>query len=214
MTRMFEVWALTDSGTGDTYVKETTEAIFEKAVEDSKAIVSCRRLGSQTFRLLFVKCEDIRPRSTYNDISSTILRNVMSTKKGVRLREALDWMALSADLLWLCRSSWMGKARQRGGDCINFQQSIEELRQPQPRRTYEKPPHFDNPPSIVKILEKEKRELASELLELAQVTSQDNPPTFEDPELLENLPPINQRKLPINQKKRKFSATGLEGRGR
>ena len=190
-------------------MQEATEAIVAKLIEETKGLVTCTRLElGRNFRLQFVKCEDIDPRATYNDISSTILREVMTTKKGVKLREALDWMALSADLLWRCRSSWIDKARSDKGCFINFQESMEELRQPGPPCSYEKPPHFDDPPSFEKLSRVHLRvsRLLSSIKRSAQpeaYTCQDNPPNYEEPQPLGDLPPINT-------KKRRFSVTGLE----
>ena len=178
-----------------------------KAIEETKGIVTCKRLGYlKNFRLHFVKCENTDPRETYNDISSTMLREVMSTKKGVRLREALDWMALSADLLWRCRSSWISKARSARGCRITFQASIEELRQPEPPRSYEEPPHFDDPPSldelgISQVLEQSPSTKGSDSPEAS--TFQNIPPFIQEPQSPVDPPPINN-------KKRRFSATGLE----
>ncbi len=90
-----------------------------------------RQVQGQKLTLRFVKCDDVDPRADYNDISSTKLREVMSTKRGVKLQEALDWMALSADLLWRRKASWIDKARLGTGGLIKFQRSTKELLLPE-----------------------------------------------------------------------------------
>ena len=194
-----------NSGTVRAYLDETTETYYARAVEDLKAVVTCtRHLGDQTTTLRFVKCGDVDPRANYNDISSTKLREVMSTKTGVKLREALNWMALSADLLWLCKNSWLDKARLGMGCCIKFDQLPAGISEPD--EEYEDPPHFDDPPPL-------------ELLGLAEVFEQspsiEELPTLESPTLQEQLPtvvePQSLEEPPhTKSRKRHFSATGLD----
>ena len=187
-------------------MKEATETIFARVVEEMKAVVTCtRRWQFQTLNLRFLKCEDVDPRAAYNDISSTTLREIMSRKSGIKLREALDWMALSGDLLWRCRASWIDKARSGTGSCINLEESIEELQRPESPRSYEEPPKFDNPPSL-------------EELKLTQPFEQSPPieeaPSLDPSKLQEESPTVEERQpleelLATNNKKRKFSEMGL-----
>lgn len=159
-----------------------------------------------------MKCEEINSRRKYNDISSTIVRNVMRKQKGVKLREALDWMVLSADLLWQCRASWIDKARLGTGCCINFQLSTEDLLSLEEAPPYEEPPSFDDPPTreeleLVKFVKSSPS--VEELPLLEHPTSHDISPSFEEPQSLER-PQLPEEPSNKNEKKRRFSATGLE----
>ena len=166
-------------------------------------------MGDRELTLRFIKCEAVDPRADYNDISSSILREVMSTKSGVKLREALDWMALGADVLWRCRASWIDKARLGTGCCVKFDQLPKFPMRHEESGFYEDPPHFDDPPSLedrglVKVLEKS--------------SSVDEPPSLESPALQEDSPIIEEPQSlgeppPANHKKRRFSAAGLEDDG-
>ncbi len=95
-----------------------------------------------------MKCEKLDARADYNDISSTALREVMRKETGIKPREALDWMALSADLLWRCRSSWIDKARLGTGCRIKFQEPMEGLQLHESPISYMDRPHYDDPPSL------------------------------------------------------------------
>ena len=169
--------------------------------------VTCKRqLWDQTLTLRFLKCEGVDARANYNDISSTILREVMSTKTGVKLREALDWMALSADLLWRCKDSWIDKARLGTGCCINFDQLPEQSRLYEEFRLYEKPPHFDDPPSLEELGLVEISEQSPSIEEppsLEPPALQDESLTVEEPQPAEEPPHTKSRK-------RRLSETGLE----
>lgn len=214
--------SLTYRAIGPAYLEEATEAFLAKTFEDTKGVVACERLlGGQTLSIRFVKCQDMNPRRSFNDISSSMLRKVMSTEEGVKLREALDWMALSADLLWRCKASWIDKARSGTGCCIKFEESIEELQQPGSPRSYETPPHFDDPPSREELRLRELQLKELRLKELWVIeSSEQSPPIGEPPSL---APPILREQVlnvekphsaekapPTNHKKRRFSATGLE----
>lgn len=188
-------------------METAAETNFARAVEELKAVVTCKRqLSDRTLTLRFVKCEDIDPRANYNDISSTTVREVMKNKKGVKLKEALDWMALSSDVLWRYKASWIDKARLGKGCRIKFQ----EL--PELPMSYLEPPHFDDPPSL-------------EILELVEASepspSIGEPPSLESPALQEDSPVIEEPQQPVefqqldepphtNPRKRRFSETGLE----
>lgn len=187
--------------TGTGYVEEATETAVATAIRELKAVLTCQRqLEGRTINLRFVKCEGVDLLADYNHISSTTVRDVMSKEHGIKLREALDWMALSADLLWRCKDSWIDKARLGTGCCINFQESTEELRLPETPRSYESPPSFDEPRS-------------PEELELVEANEES--PSIEKPPSLENptsheITPSFEELPPKNEKKRRFSATGLE----
>ncbi len=188
------------------YVQEAIETTVAKTIKELKAVVICRRsLASQTLTLRFVKCENIDARADYNDVSSTALRKVMRKKTGVKLKEALDWMALSADLLWRCRSSWIDKAKLGTGCRIKLQEPIEELQLPESPISYMEPPHYDDPPSL------EELKLRNPGLSL----SVEEPPSLEPPMVHEDSPTTEKPQLldeppTIGSKKRRFSATGLE----
>ena len=166
-------------------------------------------MGDRKITLRFIKCEAVVPRANYNDISSSILREVMSTESGVKLREALDWMALGADVLWWCRASWIDKARLGTGCCVNFDQ-LPQLPLPHEESGfYEEPPHFDDPPPVPSLEELRPVEIFEETPPV------DEPPSLESPALQEDSPIIEEPQSlaeppPTNWKKRNFSATGLK----
>ena len=178
-----------------------------RALQDLKAVIECKRgIGDQKLTLRFIKCEAVDPRADYNNISSSTLREVMSTKSGVKLKEALDWMALGADVLWRCRASWIDKVRLGTGCCVKFDQWPESPIPHEESEIYEEPPHFDDPPSL--------EELG--LVEVFEESSPvDEPPSLESPALQEDSPTIEEPKSlaeppQTNRKKRRFSATGIE----
>lgn len=202
-----EYLVLIDPGIGDNFVETATETNFARAVEELKAVVTCKRqLSDRTLTLRFVKCEDIDPRANYNDISSTTVREVMRSKKGVRLKEALDWMALSSDVLWRYRDSWIDKARLGKGCCIKFQ----EL--PELSMSYPEPPHFDDPPSLETLGLVEASESSPSIEELPSLESpalQEDSPVIEEPQQLVEFQQLDEPPH-TNPKKRRFSETGLE----
>ena len=132
---------------------DTTETTGTKVLEEMKAVLTCQRRldDGRTITLRFVKCEDIEPRKNYNDISSTIVRKIMTKQNCVKLKEALDWMVLSADLLWHCRASWIDKARQGIGHHISFQLPTEDLSPLEEGSTDEEHPSFDDLPPLKKL---------------------------------------------------------------
>lgn len=166
-------------------------------------------MGDRRITLRFIKCDAVDPRASYNDISSSILREIMSTKSGVKLREALDWMALGAEVLWCCRASWIAKAKLSRGGCVKFDQ-LPELPLPHEESGfYEEPPHFDDPQPLP----------SPEELGLVKASKEspsvDEPPSLESPALQEDSPIIEEPQSrveppPTNCKKRRFSATGLK----
>ena len=201
------------AATGPSYVEEATESAVAAAKEDMKAVVTCRRMVTgRTITLRFVKCEDVDVRAHCNDISSTTLRSVMREQRGIKLREALDWMALSAHLLWRCKASWSHEARLGTGCCIKFQESTEKLLLPETPRSYQEPPSFDDPPSLQELgldvlFESTSSTEQPPLLEGS--TSHDISPPFKEPQLPEE-PQAPGKPLGTNHRKRRFSATGLE----
>ena len=201
---------LTYAGTGQAYVEKAVKAYATRAVQELKSVVTCKKdFGDRKITLRFVKCEAVDPRANYNDISSSTLREVMSTKSGVKLKEALDWMALGADVLWWCRASWIDKARLGTGCCIKFDQ-LPAFPMPHAESGfYEEPPHFDDPPSLKELGWEEVFEKSS---------SVDEPPSLESPALQEDSPNIEEPQSlaeppQTSPKKRRFSATGLEDNG-
>ena len=188
-------------------METATETNFARAVEELKAVVTCKRQPSdRTLTLRFVKCEDIDPRANYNDISSTTVREVMRSKKGVKLKEALDWMALSSDVLWRYKASWIDKARLGKGCRIKFQ----EL--PELPMSYPEPPHFDDPPSLDVLGLVEASEPSPSNEEVPSLESpglQEDSPVIEEPQQLVEFQQLDEPP-PTNTKKRRFSETGLE----
>ena len=126
-------------------MESDVEKTLAKQIEDMKAVLECQNLlEDRGLTLRFVKCEDVDPRADHNDISSTRLREVMRKTSGVELKEALDRMALSAQLLWRCRESWIEKARLGTGLCIKFQKSTEEFLLPEDSTSDEEPASCEN----------------------------------------------------------------------
>lgn len=56
------------------------------------------------------------------------------------MKAVLNWMALSADVLWQYKGCWIEKARLGTGCCISFQPSTEELQMSEISNSLEKPP--------------------------------------------------------------------------
>lgn len=194
--------------TGPAYVDEATETVLAKVTEELKAVVTCRRqVEGRTLNLRFVKCEDVDSRANYNDISSTVIRNLMSKKHGSKLREALDWMALSADLLWWCKASWIDEAKLGTGCCINFPEAAKELHLPEKHRSYESTPSLGER-GLMKVIEVAPP--SEELPPLEEPPSHEISPSFEEPRSLEQHP-VPEKSTTTNNKKRRFSETGQEG---
>ena len=204
------VIGLTYPAAGDAYVEKAVEAYATRAVRDLKSVVTCQEdLWDRKIPLRFIKCEAVDARANYNDISSSTLREIMSTKTGVKLREALDWMALGADVLWRCRASWVDKARLGKGCCIKFDQVPEFPMPHEESGFYEEPPHFDDSPSL------ERLKLVNVLERSSSVNER---PSLESPALQEDSPIIEKPQSlaeppQTSSKKRRFSATGLEEDG-
>lgn len=190
---------------GPGYVEKATEKIVAKATEELKAVITCRReVGGRTLTLRFVKCEDVDSRAEYNDISSTILRKAMREKKGVKLKEALDWMALSPHLLWRYQAPWIDKARLGTGCCTSFQALTEEFRVPEESTFFEKPPSLEElglVEAVPSSLEKPPP--------LEDTTSHDLSPSFEETQSLDDSL-LRKEPSGMTNKKRRFSETELE----
>lgn len=156
--------------------------------EEMTVVLTCERQEwGRTLTLRFLKYEDASSRANYNDISSTVLREVMSTMTGVKLREALDWMALSADLLWRYKDFWIDKARLGNGCCIKFDRLPEQSRLYEVFSMYEEPPHYDDPPSLDEL----------GLLEASEQSPPiDEPTSLESPALLEESPAVEESQSP------------------
>lgn len=219
-------------------MEETTKATVAKATEELKAVLECRRKldDGQWITLRFVKCQNLAPSERYNNFSSTDVREVMRRQEGIKLKEALDWMALSADLLWRCKASWIDEARLGVNFCINFQPSTEDLLSLEEPPSYEDPPSYDDPPSLEE-LDRVKNIKASPLVEepplLEYSTPYDVSPSIQEPQTTEEHPlleyssphdvtlsikePQTLEALQVREetsgtldKKRHFSETGLE----
>ena len=192
------------------YMIETSVA---KAVKDLEAVLICKRqVRDQTVNLRFVKCEDVDPRKAYNDISSTGLREVMSTESGIKLEEALSWMALSSHILWPCKAWW--KASLGAGCCCKFPESIKGFASPEEFSLCEQC-------MLDQEFTSSEVSLSPEELGLAEVVetspsfedpeSHDISPSFEEPQSFE-VPQLPKETPGTNHKKRHFSATGLEAK--
>ena len=130
---------------GPAYVEITTESVVLQAIEDLKEVLTCQRtVDGQTLDLRFVKCVkhviyvrvgrkyvDSGKRETsrmeFNDISSSEIRRIMHKKDGAKLKAALDWMALSAEVLWVYQNLWIDEARLGTGSLVKFLDFTEEF---------------------------------------------------------------------------------------
>ena len=128
----------------------------------------------------------------------------MREKKGVKLKEALDWMALSPHLLWWYQDSWIDKARLGTGCCVSFQALTEEFRMPEESTFFEKPPSLEEL-GLVEAVPSSLEKPPS----LEDTTSHDLSPSFEETQSLDDS---HLRKEPsgMTNKKRRFSETELE----
>ena len=191
-------------------IGKVSETVVVKTTKDFKGVLICKQRHlpeGQALTLRFLKCDDVDPREVYNDISSTILRDAMHKKTGVKLKEALDWMALSSDILWRCKYFWIKKARKGTGGCVSFNISIEEMHLSRPPTVYEMPPWVEK----CELAEPSKARSASEPApSLEDPTSQDpeTTPSFEQPRSPEESR-LGENPPETNSKKRLFSATGL-----
>ena len=195
-------------------MRNTTETIVAKALEDLKAVLTCQRKleDGRTITLRFVKCEELDSRKQYNDISSTIVRGIVVKQSGIKLREALDWTTLSADLLWQCKASWIGEAKLGTSCSINFQPSAEDLLSLEEPPSDEEPPSFDEPRSLeelglVKVVTSSPS--AEEPPPLEDTTSHEVSPSIKEPQTLKESQMPKEPSSEMN-KKRRFSETGLE----
>lgn len=196
--------------TGPGYVEEATETAVAKATEELKAVLTCQRqVEGQRITLRFVKCEDVDSRAKYNDISSTTLREIMVKERGIQLRAALDWMALSADLLWRCKASWIDKARLGTGCCIKFQESTEQLHLREKPAAYKEFGGVGDVP-VSALLEKSPSLKELGLVKAVETSPPIEPPIAHDTSPSFEEPPTPKGPPPPTNKKRRFSATGFE----
>lgn len=133
-------------------------------------------------------------------------------ERGIKLREALDWTTLSADLLWQCKASWIGRARLDDYCCINLQPSAEDFLSLEEPPSDEEPPSFDDPPSLeelglVKVIPASPS--AEEPPPLEDAMSHEVTPSMKGPKTLEE-PQLPEEPTNKMNKKRHFSETGLE----
>ena len=112
---------------GSVIVVHPIDAAAAQAIEDLKAVLTCQRyVNGQTVNLRFVKCGKDE-RAEYNDISSSDIRKVMHMKDGAKLKAALHWMALSAEVLWAYQNLWIDEARLGTGSLITFLDFTEDF---------------------------------------------------------------------------------------
>ena len=90
-------------------------------------MLTCQRyVNGQTLNLRFVQCGK-NDREEYNDISSSDIRKIMHTKDGAKLKAALHWMALSAEVLWAYQNFWIDQARLGCGSLVKFLDFTEDF---------------------------------------------------------------------------------------
>ena len=97
-------------------------------IRDMKNILSCQRwINGQLCEIRFVKAERSRCQEWKNYTSSTELRKAMSNLPNSVLKAALDEMALSADVLWRCKSKWVEKAKAQNNELITLDPLIDRV---------------------------------------------------------------------------------------
>ena len=112
---------------GTLIIVNPIEAAVAQAIEDLKAVATCQRyVNGQTLTLRFVQCGKDK-RKGYNDISSSDIRRIMHRGNGAKLKAALDWMALSAEVLWAHQNFWIEQARLGTGSLVTFLDFTEEF---------------------------------------------------------------------------------------
>ena len=109
-------------------MERTTITNVAKAERDLEHVLYCQHHHKgKNITLRFVKATSTSRRFKWTrDTSSTNVREAMQKKRGRRLKEALAEMALSPDVLWHHRSTWMDAARESRGRCINFPSALDE----------------------------------------------------------------------------------------
>ena len=101
-------------------MEKATQESVAKLNEDLESVLYCRRpYRGQKLTLRFVKCNE-NSSQLDRSISSTILRKIMSKYGGERLKACLEDMALSPQILWRSRTSWINKARLKANACITL----------------------------------------------------------------------------------------------
>ncbi|KAL8697326.1 MAG: hypothetical protein Q9201_007178 [Fulgogasparrea decipioides] len=107
---------------GAAFVERATSQTLESMLRDFKRITQCeRQVNGKTYTIRFVKSERNDSKDWKNYISSTELRQAMSNSRSTKhLKMALDELALSADILWDCRSQWLEKAVARKNELITL----------------------------------------------------------------------------------------------
>ena len=112
---------------GSMIVVHPMEAAVAQAIEDLKAVATCQRyVNGQTLNLRFVQCVK-NGRKKFNDISSSDIRQIMHRRDGAKLKAALNWMALSAEVLWAHQNFWIDKARLGKGALVTFLDHTEDF---------------------------------------------------------------------------------------
>ena len=129
---------------GPAYVENTTESVVIQAIKDLKEVLTCQQTRyGQTLTLRFVSMKHAiyvkvgkkyvksgkkaTSRKKFNDISSSEIRKIMHKKDGAKLKAALDWMALSAEVLWVYQNLWIDEARLGTGSLVKFLDFTEEF---------------------------------------------------------------------------------------
>lgn len=134
------------------------------------------------------------------------------------MKAVLNWMALSAYVLWQYKGCWIEKARLGTGCCISFQPSTEELQMSENSKSLEKPPSLRKSRSLGELGLPELFEPSPSIKDLPSLdhsASREVSRSFEEPQSLDQLQPFEQPQFfeqpqPTYTKKRRFSATGLE----
>ena len=111
--------------TGPTFVEEATEKALESILSDMRNILHCQRqMNGKKYTIRFVKANRSCCQEWKNYTSSSELREAMSNPRSKLMKTALDEMALSADVLWRCRSQWSEKALAKRSELITFDPCI------------------------------------------------------------------------------------------
>lgn len=88
-------------------------------LEDMQHVLYCRRtVGDRTYTIRFIKAERRYYSELANYVCSSDLREAMSSNNGKYLRETLDAMALSPEILWYLRDQWITTATAKQNDIV------------------------------------------------------------------------------------------------
>ncbi|KAL8819475.1 MAG: hypothetical protein Q9191_007728 [Dirinaria sp. TL-2023a] len=113
---------------GATFVEEATEEAVKSMMSDMKNILCCYRAGNdEVYTIRFVKAERRWCQEKKNYTSSSELREAMSNLPSKYLKAVLDEMALSADVLWRCKSQWVEEAKAQESNLIAFDALVHDI---------------------------------------------------------------------------------------